>query len=98
MARPGLTPSRATRDKAMPVGPGRRRLSRLESGAGESAAAVTCLMDTARADWGDLLLSIVDYSHEHSLPPAVALLHLRLLNESSLSSPTTHAISPSACV
>ena len=35
--RSGLTPSRATRDKAMPVGPGRRRLSRLESGASESS-------------------------------------------------------------
>ena len=48
-------PSRATRDKAMPVVPGRRRLSRLESVAGESAAAVTCLLDAfkARTDSGD---------------------------------------------
>ena len=48
--RPGLTPSRATRDKAMPAGPGRRRLSRLESCASESAAAVTHMLDKARAD------------------------------------------------
>ena len=53
LARPGLTPSRATRDKAMPAGPGRRRLSRVESRAGESAAAVTRLLDKARADSGD---------------------------------------------
>ena len=68
MAGPGLTPRRATRDQAMPVGPGRRRPSRLESGAGESAAAVTCMLDKARADSGDLLLSIVDY-------PANTLFH-----------------------
>ena len=53
VARPGLTPRRATRDKAMSVGPGRRRLSRLESGASESAAAVTRLLGKARADSGD---------------------------------------------
>ena len=48
LARFGLTPSRATRDKAVPVGPGRRRLSRLESGTGEWAAAVTRLLDKPR--------------------------------------------------
>ena len=71
LARPGLTPSRATRDKAMPAGPGRRRLSRVESRAGESAAAVTRLLDKARADSDDLLLSVFDSTSERTLPPTL---------------------------
>ena len=39
----------------MPVRPGRRRLSRLESGAGELAAVIS-LVDKARADSGDASL------------------------------------------
>ena len=50
-------PDSESRDprQGMPVGPGRRRLGRLESGAGESAAAVTHLLDKApgRAGSGD---------------------------------------------
>ena len=68
--------------------PRRRRLGRLESGAGESAAAVTRLLDKARADSDNLLLYIMDYSRERSRSLWVALLlHLRSLLESALSSP-----------